>query len=72
MRTPVKVDRDADSKEMEASLANPDRFADRLLLGNSQFEFFKWNRTDTIGFFVSVLTVFAIIGMLYVLLNIGL
>ena len=56
---------------MEKSLAHPDRFRERLLLPNSQFELFKWNRIDTVGFVLSVLTVFGIIGMLYVLLNIG-
>jgi solute:Na+ symporter, SSS family len=71
MRTPVHVDKKVDQMEMEISLANPNRFHERLLLPNSQFEIFKWNRVDTIGFVLSVLTVFGIIGMLYVLLNIG-
>ena len=71
MRTPVNVDREIDRMEMEKSLANPDRFRERLLSGKGQFEFFKWNRTDTIGFGLSVLTVLGIIGMLYILLNLG-
>jgi len=71
MRTPVHVDKKVDQIEMGNSLANPDRFRERLLLPNSQFEIFKWNRVDAIGFILSVLTVFGIIGMLYVLLSIG-
>ena len=71
MRTPVNVDREIDRMEMEKSLANPDRFRERLLSDRGQFEFFKWNRTDTIGFALSVLTVLGIIGMLYILLNLG-
>jgi len=71
MRTPVHVDKNVDQMEMEKSLADPNRFRERLLLPNSQFEIFKWDRIDAIGFVLSVLTVFGIIGMLYLLLNIG-
>ncbi len=71
MRTPVNVDREIDRMEMEKSLSDPDRFKERLLSNKGQFEFFKWNRTDSIGFGLSVLTVLGIIGMLYILLNLG-
>jgi len=71
MRTPVKVDREQDRRELATSLADPTRFGERLLLPNSSFELFKWNKVDTIGFTLSVLTVLAIIAMLYALLNIG-
>ena len=71
MRTPVLVDRKQDQAELARSLQNPDRFRDRLLMPGSQFEFFKWNRIDTIGFGLSVLMVFCIIGFLHLLLNLG-
>ena len=71
MRTPVLVDRLKDQQELEQSLANPERYRERLLFPNSQFELFKWNRVDTIGFVVSVAVVFGIIGMLHFLLHVG-
>jgi len=71
MRTPVLVDRQKDRQELEISLANPDRYQEKLLFPHSQFEFFKWNRVDTIGFILSVVVVFGIIGMLQFLLHVG-
>jgi SSS family solute:Na+ symporter len=71
MRTPVLVDRKKDRDELATSLADPGRYRDKLLFPNSQFEFFKWNRVDTIGFVLSVFAVFGIIGMLQFLLHVG-
>ncbi len=71
MRTPVILDREKDRVELEKSYANPDRFRGTLLFPNSNFEFFKWKKIDTIGFVLSVLTVFGIIGIFYLVLNIG-
>jgi len=71
MCTPVSVERQQDEAEMALSYANPQRYQDRLLFPQSSFEFFKWNRVDVIGFVVSAVTVLAIIGFLYLLLNLG-
>ena len=71
MRTPVVADRELDRAEMDKSLADCGRYSERLLFGGSQFEFFKWNRVDWVGFLVSVLAVVGILGMLYTLLNVG-
>jgi len=71
MRTPVQVDRALDKTELANSLANPKRFEERLLLPGSQFEFFKWNKVDAIGFVLSVFVVFCIVGFLHVLLHLG-
>lgn len=71
MRTPVLTDREQDRRELEMSLANPDRYHEKLLFPNSQFEFFKWTRVDALGFFASIGAVFGIIGLLHFLLHIG-
>jgi SSS family solute:Na+ symporter len=71
MRTPVLVDRQKDRQELEISLANPDRYREKLLFPHSQFEFFRWNRVDTLGFILSVAVVFGIIGLLQFLLHVG-
>ena len=71
MRTPVHLDRNKDRKELEISYANPDRFKEKLIWPNSSLEFFKWNKVDALGFCLAVLGVFGILGMLYLVLNIG-
>lgn len=71
MRTPVLVDRQQDLEALEKSLADPSRYREKLLFPNSQFELFKWNRVDAIGFVLSICVVFGIIGMLQFLLQVG-
>lgn len=51
MKTPVAADPDADAAEMAATMRNPHRFDDRKLFPRSAWEFTKWNRVDTLGFF---------------------
>ena len=71
MRTPVLIDREKDSSEVALSLSDPERYRESLLFPNSGFEFFKWTKQDAIGFGLSVATVFAIVGGLYLILNLG-
>ncbi|MBN1125521.1 MAG: sodium:solute symporter family protein [Sedimentisphaerales bacterium] len=71
MRTPVHVDKKQDQEEMIRSFADPMRFQEKLLFPTSQFEFFKWDKVDIIGFALSVLTVLGIIAMLSFLLQLG-
>ena len=71
MKTKVQEDREADAKELEISYANPHRFDDRKMFPNTQWEMLKWNREDTVGFSLAMGMVFAIIGLLYFLVNLG-
>ncbi len=71
MKTRVIKDRDADAKELELSYADPDRFNDRKLFPNSDWEFDKWDKEDIIGFAISITGVFAVIGLLVFLVTIG-
>ena len=71
MKTQVNKDRDIDDKEMEMSLANPDRFNYRKMFPNSDWEFDKWNKEDTVGFMLSVLCVFAVVGLMMFLVTVG-
>ena len=68
MKTQVDVDPDGDVRQMELSYADPSRFDDRKLFPKSDWEFDKWDRTDTVGFAVStvvaVLVVLFLIGIL--------
>ena len=71
MRTRVKTDPAADQAEMAESLANPDRHDHLLLFPRSNWEFYKWNREDLVGFLVSVAAIFAILGFMHLLLTMG-
>jgi SSS family solute:Na+ symporter len=68
MKTQVNTDPDEDTRQMELSYADPGRFDHRKLLPKSDWEFDKWDKTDTIGFAIStavaVLVVFFLIGLI--------
>jgi len=71
MKTPVKKDREADKREMELSYANPDRFNHLKLFPNSEWEFCKWDKTDIIGFLISIVIAFGIVGLVFLIVEIG-
>ncbi len=71
MKTPVLTDHKADVKELELSYANPGRFNHKKLFPNSNWEFDKWNRTDTVGFVISLVVAIGIVGLLVSVLSIG-
>ncbi|MFA5292725.1 MAG: sodium:solute symporter family protein [Phycisphaerae bacterium] len=71
MKTPVHKDHDADKQEIELSYANPQRFDHLKLFPNSQWEFSKWDKTDVVGFLISVAVAVAIVGLLYLIATIG-
>ncbi|MGH7953873.1 MAG: hypothetical protein ACREFE_18400, partial [Limisphaerales bacterium] len=69
MRTKVRRARDEDERTVQAAYANPESTRATLLFPKSQFEFFKWDREDAIGFFGGCLLAFAVIGLLYLILH---
>ncbi|MBN2211995.1 MAG: sodium:solute symporter family protein [Sedimentisphaerales bacterium] len=71
MLTPVKENHAEDARELQLSYAQPDRFNHRKVFPRSNWEFEKWDRTDTIGFLLAVACVFAVLGFLKILLLIG-
>jgi SSS family solute:Na+ symporter len=68
MKTKVHPNPQKDAQQMELSYAAPDRFDDRKLFPQSDWEFDKWDKTDCIGFIISaviaVLVVFFLMGLL--------
>jgi hypothetical protein len=50
MKTPVAATLELDAKEVEASYANPARFDHLKLFPHTNWEFTKWDKTDTLGF----------------------
>lgn len=71
MKTPVLKDRQADQRELELSYANPYRFDHLKIFPRTQWEFCKWTKEDFIGFSISTLIAFGIVGLLYLIVNIG-
>lgn len=71
MRTPVRLDRDEDERALAAAYANPEATRATLLFPNSNLEFFKWDRVDTIGFALSCLVMFGVLALLWAILNFG-
>lgn len=71
MRTRVIPDQQADVQEVEKSLQNPDRFKNLLLFPKTQFELYKWNRQDWIGFILSVSGVGLVLLFVWIAVRIG-
>jgi SSS family solute:Na+ symporter len=71
MKTAVHTDPQEDARQMELSYANPDRFNDCKLFGQSDWEFDTWDKTDTIGFVVSAVVAVLVVLFLMGLLAIG-
>lgn len=71
MRTPVRGDHAEDDKVLQAAYADPASTEASLLFPHSNFEFFKWDRIDVLGFVGSIGLVLSVIGLLYLVLNFG-
>ena len=71
MKTPVAATPETDEMELAASYENPNRFNHLKLFPNSNWEFCKWTKTDTIGFLLCWVAVAFILAFLWLVLNIG-
>lgn len=71
MRTPVHPDREQDLREVEASQADVERFAERRLFPSSQWEFLRPTAMDAAGFVISWLVCFAILACTAWLASLG-
>ncbi len=71
MSTPVKPDPADDLREIELTLADPHRFDHTKIFPNSQWELKKWDKTDTVGFALCWVGVVIVLGVLWLMLNIG-
>lgn len=71
MKTPVRTDRQEDARQMQLSYEHPQRFDDRKLFPGTEWEFDKWDKTDTIGFLISTVVAVLVIFFLMGLMTIG-
>ena len=71
MRTKVIPEPDADAEEVARSLQNPSRFNHLLVFPKTQFEIYKWDKQDWIGFILSVAGVGLVLLFVWVVVRIG-
>ena len=71
MKTPIAPTPEKDQQEVQLSYAQPNRFDDRKLLPNSNWEFAKWTWQDVTGFGGCWIIVGLILLFLWGLLRLG-
>jgi Na+/proline symporter len=71
LKTPIALTPEEDAVEIEKSYANPQRYDHLKIFRKSNWEMCKWNRQDTIGFLLCWVMVAFILGLFFLLLNIG-
>lgn len=71
MRTKVVTNHEEDERELALSYADTNRFKEKLVFPDSNWEFEKWDKTDLYGFLLSILGVLSVIGLMVLLTSIG-
>ncbi len=71
MKTPALPDAAVDAAELEISYQNPHRFDHVKLFPHSNWEFYKWNKVDVLGFLGAVAMALAVIIALKLMVSIG-
>jgi len=71
LKTPIAPTPEEDDREVALSYANPGRYDYRKLFPGSSWEFSRWHGIDYVGFGVCWVIVGLIIGLLWLVLNIG-
>ncbi|MGD9110256.1 MAG: sodium:solute symporter family protein [Phycisphaerales bacterium] len=70
MKTPVIADAEKDEAELQKSYENPTRFDHTKLFPRTNWEFCKWTKVDTVGFFVSIGLTTGILTLFWALLKV--
>lgn len=71
MKTPVQEDPDQDQKLLEEAYDNPTSYESKKIFPGSYWEVLRWNKTDAYGFAISLGVVVALLGFLYLVMNLG-
>jgi SSS family solute:Na+ symporter len=71
MKAPVRLDPEADAREVQRYVESPELVEGAKLLPGSAWEFGKWDRTDWLGFLGSWVMVCIVLAILYAVLNVG-
>jgi len=71
MKTPSLANAAEDAKELARSFENPQRFDHKKLFPGSNWEFYKWNRVDALGFLAACGVMALVILVLKLAVSIG-
>ncbi len=72
MRTRVRgLGKEVDDLDLEKTFSNPEESNKILLFPNSNLEVYRWNKQDFVGFFISLVVVFVVIGTLVLFVSLG-
>ena len=71
MKTPVAPTPEQDAEELAKSFADPTRFERQNLFPNTNWKFGRWGRADALGFLACWGVVAGILGLLWLVLNVG-
>ena len=72
MRLPVNESgREADAAMLAKALKNFEGTKTALVFPNSNWEFYKWNRQDSVGFALAWCMVITVLVLLYFAVNLG-
>jgi hypothetical protein len=71
MRTRVRGQGpEADALDVKESFSNPEKTKKYLLFPNTNLELYRWDKFDFIGFLISIVIVFIVLGTLFTVVNI--
>jgi Na+/proline symporter len=71
MRTKVRgLGPAVDAEDVMNAVSNPGRTKELLLFPNTQWEFYRWNRQDFLGFLFSIGVVFVVLGLLFAVVKV--
>lgn len=71
MRTRVRgLGPEADARDVQDSFSNPEKTKSFLLFPDTNWEIYRWNKQDTVGFIVSIIIVFVVIGTLFLIVKV--
>jgi SSS family solute:Na+ symporter len=71
MRTRVRgLGPEVDAQDVLGAYNNPEKTKNFLLFPHTNWEIYKWNKQDTVGFLVSIVIVFIVIGTLFAVVKI--
>jgi SSS family solute:Na+ symporter len=71
MRTKVNADREVDDRELALSLENVHRHADALMFPSTQWEFYKMDKVDVLGFLASIGAAIGVLLLMTFLVRLG-
>jgi SSS family solute:Na+ symporter len=61
---------EVDKQDVTAAFENPESTKKMLLFPNTNWEIYRWNKQDTVGFLVSVVIVFIVIATLFLVVKV--